>query len=809
MRHTLLALTAAVLLLLWVGVGTAAADPPLANQAIGQTAGSGQATGAASGAAQIKPANQNISVRVLSPDGDGDVTQTNSVDSTANAVNNNAASQDASQTQSGDPCCGGETQAVGQSAQNDQAAAALSLAIQFGAMNANTPVRVLSPGDDGDVTQTNSVSSSAKAGNANAATQNASQTQSGGCGCTGTIQPVAQPTGDQQGATAAPASTTSVPTGVSTPTAGDPATQANTAASSGMAGNANTAGQTAGQSQAGGSGATQAVGQKAENHQSATAKSLVVQAKPQNSNISVRVLSPGDDGDVTQTNSVSSDATANNANATGQTATQSHAGGSGTQAAGQSADNEQDAKAASLAAQKQPTNSNTSVRVLSPGDGGDVTQTNSVSSDASATNHNATKQKADQSQAGGSCGCGSGGVEAIGEKAESEQDAKALSAAAELGASNANAPVRVMSSGDDGWVSQENNVDSQAEAGNTNQTMQAGSQMQGGGSGSSAVQAIGQKAENEQWTGALSAGLQLEASNSNAPVRVSSSGDDGDVTQENGVASRAKAANWNGTAQAASQSQAGSCGCGLGTAIQATGQLVQSRQDAEAASLALQAGLRSECGCGGVFGNANAPARVWSPGDGGSVSQSNDASSEATAGNANRTAQAAGQTQAGGDGSNAIQAIGQWAQSWQSAAALSAAEQLEATNHNAPLRIWSWGDDGSVSQENDVGSKTGAWNANGTAQAASQSQAGSCGCGLGTAIQASGQLVQNGQLAKALAAALQAAAVNSNAPTRVASLEPGGADDRLDGLASLGWALDGGPALQGAAQGQGYVTPVA
>src|SRR5207302_581476 len=56
----------------------------------------------------------------------------------------------------------------------------------------------------------------------------------------------------------------------------------------------------------------------------------------------------------------------------------------GVQAASQSATSEQQASAASGATQVDPSNTNIDVRVLSPGDHGSVSQTNSATSDATA-----------------------------------------------------------------------------------------------------------------------------------------------------------------------------------------------------------------------------------------------------------------------------------------------------------------------------------------------------------------------------------------------------------------------------------------
>ena len=53
--------------------------------------------------------------------------------------------------------------------------------------------------------------------------------------------------------------------------------------------------------------------------------------------------------------------------------------------------------------QKGASNENISVRVLSPGNNGPVSQSNVATSNAAAGNANRTGQTADQTQAGGSC----------------------------------------------------------------------------------------------------------------------------------------------------------------------------------------------------------------------------------------------------------------------------------------------------------------------------------------------------------------------------------------------------------------------
>jgi hypothetical protein len=783
MRRVFLALAVAALLLLAVGVGTAAANPP-ASQGSGQWAGSEQGAGSAAGTAQQEATNANDPVRVLSPGDEGDVSQSNEASSDATAGNVNGTAQTADQTQGGSGL-----QAVGQSASNAQDATALAFTLQQGASNENQPVRVLSPGDGGDVSQSNDASSDASAGNANGTTQTADQEQAGSSCCgSGGEQVIGQSADSEQDAAAIAAteqknpSNENVAVRVLSPGDDGDVSQSNAASSSAEAGNLNATTQTAGQAQdggksckCGGGGGEQVIGQSADSEQKAGAAATTEQDHPSNSNITVRVLSPGDGGSVTQSNTASSNASAGNANWTGQKADQSQAGGSnckcgsgGEQVIGQSADSEQNAGAIAATEQDHPSNSNITVRVLSPGDDGDVTQSNDASSSATAGNLNATKQDATQEQAGGS------GLQAIGQSASNEQGAFAVGITAQKGAKNENNPVRVLSPGDGGSVTQSNDASSEASAGNANWTGQTASQEQGGTSckcGSGGLQLIGQSANSEQEAAAISATVQEKASNSNAPVRVLSHGDDGDVTQSNDASSDASAGNLNWTQQSADQTQAGSSG------IQAIGQSASNAQGAFALGLTIQQGASNE----------NAPVRVLSPGDGGSVTQSNTASSNASAGNVNWTDQKGSQTQGGTsspDGhccgsDGGIQAIGQLSSNHQGAVALAATLQgggreqpctckrgASFGNSNEPTRVLSHGDDGDVSQSNDASSNAAATNWNVTKQAGSQIQRSSCGCLNPHAIQAIGQKDESSQFALALAGTLQVGPANRWAPDR-------------------------------------------
>jgi len=663
-RNAIALVLGALALLLAAGVATAAGASP-GVQTASEDAGSSQLATSASGATQVAPSNSNISVRVLSPGNDGAVAQSNTASSDAHSTNSNSTTQDASQSQSG-----GGIQTADQSAGNDQAAGALSSANQAGATNQNIGVRVLSPGNNGAVTQSNTASSTADSTNTNTTDQSSDQTQTGGSGCG-----------------CAPAPTTLTPSDQSVTSAPAPS---------------------------GGAGAgVQSSDQSAENTQLSGAASSAEQVHPENTNVDVRVLSGGNDGAVTQSNTATSDADASNSNSTTQTSDQDPTGGSSRcgcsspadiQIAKQSADNAQIAGAGSEATQLGATNVNKPVRVLSPGNDGSVTQSNSVDSTADATNHNSTTQKSDQDQSGSGCGCSSDPIQVAEQSSGSLQGAFALSTAGQFGAKNDNSPVRVGSSGNGGSVDQSNEATSDASAANWNSTTQTADQDQSGshrcGCGSGVgIQVLGQEALNGQAAKSTSAAYQdfgksecgcSSSGNSNNPVRVWSPGNEGSVDQSNDASSEAASTNSNWTKQDAGQNQSGS-----GLEIQALGQSAVSGELAVALSGAVQKDPR----------NSNDGTRVYSDGSGGSVDQSNDATSKATADNSNWLSQRATQAQTGSStcgcgGGLQIQALGQKAGNLQAAFGFSEAIQIAPKNANGGPVVWSSSTGGSARQAN-------------------------------------------------------------------------------------------------------------
>ena len=259
-----------------------------------------------------------------------------------------------------------------------------------------------------------------------------------------------------------------------------------------------------------GGGAAQTAGQSAQSGQTAGGASGAYQAGPSNDASSIRVLSPGNDGAVSQSNTTTAGALAANGNKTSQNTDQSQAGGYGsdqTQIAGQAAQNKQDANASALAVQLAPSNDAQSIRVLSPGNGGDLTQSNSATAGAAALNGNETDQSTDQSQSGG--GYGSDQTQVAGQAASSDQSADADAAAFQVKPSNSASSIRVFSPGDDGDVSQENAATAIGIAANGNTTDQSTGQSQtGAGYGSSQTQVAGQEASNTQDADANAAAVQ-------------------------------------------------------------------------------------------------------------------------------------------------------------------------------------------------------------------------------------------------------------------------------------------------------------
>jgi hypothetical protein len=795
MRRRLLAFIAGVVLLPAVAAGSAAADDPLV-QGAGQSAGSQQTAGSNATSTQSSPSNTNVSVRIGSPGDGGVVAQTNGSSATSVAGNANSTNQQAVQ-QGGAP----GVAVANQSATNDQTANSTATSTQDHPSNTNISVRIMSPGDDGSVTQTNDSSAKSAAGNKNSTTQSA----------------------DQSG------------------------------------------------------GGVQTAKQDADNKQSADSSATSKQDHPSNVNIPVRIFSDGDNGSVKQVNDSSAKSAAGNKNETDQSAEQGSGSGSAplrstcgggcgdhgapsVQDAEQSSSSDQSARSSATSEQDHPSNVNIPVRIGSSGDDGRVTQINSSSAVSAAGNKNTTDQTVDQS-AGGSGG--GSAVQYADQKAGNTQDATSDATSHQIGASNANYPVRIGSPGGGGSVTQINASGALSAAGNKNETNQTATQDAGGaivkraplsdgcndkcgkpsydgcsdkcgppsdgcrdtcgGGGAPVVQDAKQKAYNDQTADSSAESTQCCAQNTNAPVRIKSYGDDGDVKQANLSGAVSVAGNKNDTTQYASQDagsgptdMVGICavkdGCGGhgggGPVVQQADQYASNDQSAHSTADSTQKGAS----------NANYPVRIGSPGGGGSVTQLNGSLAASAAGNLNSTDQTADQSAGGSGGGVTVQALGQKAENGQEADSHATSEQDGASNTNSPVRVKSAGDDGDVTQANLSGAFSAAGNVNQTTQNVSQdagsghpvlgplSREGGCGScgGDGATVQAAGQWASSKQNADSSADSTQKGACNTNSPVRIKSKGDDGDVKQINASAAKSAAGNDNETNQTADQAAGW-----
>jgi hypothetical protein len=341
----------------------------------------------------------------------------------------------------------------------------------------------------------------------------------------------------------------------------------------------------------------------------------------------------------------------------------------------------------------------------------------------------------------------------------------------------------------------------------------------GGGSGP-VVQDAKQKAYNDQTADSSAESTQCCAQNTNAPVRIKSYGDDGDVKQANLSGAISVAGNKNQTTQNATQDagstpveMVGICkgGCGGhgggGNVVQQADQYASNDQSAHSTADSTQTGAS----------NTNAPVRIGSPGGGGSVTQLNGSLAASAAGNENSTDQSADQSAGGSGGGVTVQALGQKALNGQEADSHATSEQDGASNANSPVRIKSAGGDGDVTQANLSGAFSAAGNSNDTTQSVSQDAGsglpvlgparkggcGSCG-GDGATVQAAGQWASSKQKADSSADSTQKGACNTNSPVRIKSKGDDGDVKQINASAAKSAAGNDNQTTQSADQAAGW-----
>jgi hypothetical protein len=419
------------------------------------------------------------------------------------------------------------------------------------------------------------------------------------------------------------------------------------------------------------------------------------------------------------------------------------------QAVGQSANTQQGAGSSATGTQNA-VNGNAPVSIAGGNISGGTSSANQAASNAatsSATNASATLQAAHVSQTGGSSSCkagcgGSGQFQAVGQSANTHQDANS-NANANQNAVNANAPVSIAGGNISGGSSSANqNASNAATSSATNASLTgqaAGVSQTGGGSsclagcgGSGQFQAVGQWANTEQnaHSGAKS---DQNAVNANVPVSIAGGNISGGTSSANQAASNtatSSSTNASLTGQLAHVSQTGggaSClaGCGGGGQFQAVGQWANTEQNAHSYANGNQNAV-----------NANVPVSIAGGNISGGTSSANQAASNAatsSALNASGTLQGAAVSQTGGKsscllgcgGSGQFQAVGQWANTEQTAHSAANAYQ-NAVNGNAPVSIAGGNISGGSSSANQAASNAAnSWakNLSLTIQLASVSQA--------------------------------------------------------------------------------------
>jgi hypothetical protein len=360
------------------------------------------------------------------------------------------------------------------------------------------------------------------------------------------------------------------------------------------------------------------------------------------------------------------------------------------QVADQAARTDQDAHSFAKSEQIIPINANVPVQILSLGhNGGDTTQANSSSAESAAVNKAGTDQSIDQHQrsypkaqyevpkydgheshpqkdhcpkgedgkqdhdwkdrdpSGNSWEHGpkgpEGAFQGASQWAGTDQDAHSKAESTQFVPINVNAPIQVLSLGENGGdTKQSNSSSAESAAANKAGTEQSVDQSQQAGNGSwghdgGAFQGASQGASTDQDAHSAATSKQIAPVNVNAPIQVLSLGSNGgDTWQSNRSSAESAAQNKAWTDQSADQQQA--AGGQGGGAFQGASQGASTDQDAGSHAKSEQV----------LPVNLNVPVQALSLGhNGGDTAQSNSSSASSAAGNQAGTSQGVGQAQGG------------------------------------------------------------------------------------------------------------------------------------------------------------------
>jgi hypothetical protein len=482
----------------------------------------------------------------------------------------------------------------------------------------------------------------------------------------------------------------------------------------------------------------------------------------------------GDGADSVQTSSSTSSSTAQNDNTTLQTASPTQTGASSqSQSTIQVAPTEQTAGAASRSTQ----------RASNVGSGGSANQQDRSSASSSSKNSNETRQTSAQQQESApppDPAPAPAQSQSSSQSAPTSQHADATATSNQVAPTNINISVRIDSPGNDGPVTQTNSSSANAVGNNANTVEQDGTQAQSGGrSSGEQSQSASQSAPTNQVSNATSTSNQVGPTNLNITIRNKSPGDDGPVTQTNDSSATADAANENGSSQHAGQDQE-SAPSPLGTPhsyiprghtsyppaptpqpapagatqSQTVVQSAPTSQAANAKATSTQQAptnrdvsltVDEDAADPNGSGRHGTLIQIWIPRD--EAMQTNTSSAGATAGNANRTSQAAEQRQtAPSGGATQVGGASQTQSLVQGAPVTQNAWGGASSMQSAPLNV---ADGGSAVQTTLAVAQATVENANRTIQNAEQIQAGG-----GSQLQIIEQIAPVTQLAGAQAAAL-------------------------------------------------------
>ena len=265
------------------------------------------------------------------------------------------------------------------------------------------------------------------------------------------------------------------------------------------------------------------------------------------------------------------------------------------------------------------------------------------------------------------------------------QDASSKAISAPLGQINLNAPISLLSSGNNGPVDQSNSSSATSSASNDSAAIQVVDQSQGSdqtqdgkqtaGGGSPAFEQGQDSTQSQNGTNSIDQNASSTAIskpgpqvNVNVPIRILSDGNNGPVEQSNSSSADSSASNTSYAKQGVEQGQSSTqeqdgtqkagCGCEGSGSSPYFGQDQSSDQSQNGSNSVSQNAESKAISKPGPQINVNAPIRILSPGYDGKVDQSNSSSATSSASNESKAIQLIGQGQESSQSQDGTQTVG-------------------------------------------------------------------------------------------------------------------------------------------------------